>query len=126
METWTAIRFLHLVAVVFFVGGQLMLAAAVTPAIRRHGTDEAMRAVARRFGVGSVVALAVLVATGVAMASHYSLWGDSVLRAKLVFVALVGVLLGLHVVAPRNRALSLATLAASLVVVWLGVKLAHG
>jgi uncharacterized membrane protein len=126
METWTAIRFLHLVAVVFFVGGQLMLAAAVAPAIRRHGTDEAMRAVARRFGVGSVVALAVLVATGVAMASHYSLWSDSVLRAKLAVVALVGVLLGAHVVAPRSRTLSLATLAASLLVVWLGVKLAHG
>jgi len=124
--TWTLVRFLHLVCVAFFVGGQLLLVAAVTPAIRRHGTDAAMREAARRFGMGSGVALLVLIATGAAMASHFDRWGSSVLQAKLTVLVLVGVLLGVHVVRPRTRWLSLAMLVASLVIVWLGVDLAHG
>lgn len=126
MAGWTIVRYLHVVGLIFFVGGQLMLALAVAPAVRRHGTDAAMRDVAKRFGIGSGVALVVIVATGIAMASHYSLWHSSVLQAKLGVVVLVFVLTGLHVVAPRNRLLSVATLAASLVIVWLGLKLAHG
>lgn len=126
MHTWTVIRFLHIVALIFFVGGQLMLVAAVTPAVRRFGSEEAMRVVARRFGMGSAVALVVLIATGVAMASHYSLWHSSVLRAKLALLVLVFVLLGLHVVSPKSRGLSLALLAASVLIVWLGVKLTYG
>jgi putative copper export protein len=122
----TLVRFLHLVSVAFFVGGQLMLVAVVAPAIRRHGTDAAMRTVARRFGMGSGVALLVLVATGVAMASHFDRWGSSVLHAKLAVLVLVGVLLGVHVVRPRSRWLSLAMLVASLAIVWLRVELAHG
>ena len=124
--TWTLVRFLHLVCVAFFVGGQLLLVAAVTPAIRRHGTDAAMREAARRFGMGSGVALLVLIVTGAAMASHFDRWGSSVLQAKLTVLVLVGVLLGVHVVRPRTRWLSLAMLVASLVIVWLGVDLAHG
>jgi hypothetical protein len=77
--TWTVIRFLHVGALIFFVGGQLALALAVVPAMRRHGAHEAMRAIARRFGVASAVAIAVVIATGVAMASRYSLWGAPVL-----------------------------------------------
>lgn len=126
MSTWTVVRYLHLLGLIFFVGGQLMLVAAVAPAVRRHGTDEAMRDVAKRFGIGSGVALAAVIATGVAMASHYSLWHSSVLQAKLAVLVLVFVLTGLHTVVPRSRALSLATLAASLVIVWLGLKLTHG
>jgi uncharacterized membrane protein len=111
---------------VFFVGGQLMLVAAVAPAVRRHGTEETMRVVARRFGIGSVIALGVLIATGAAMASHYVLWSSSILQAKIMLLVLVGVLLGLHVSSPRSRFLSLATLAVSLFIVWLGLKLTYG
>ncbi len=120
------IRFLHVGALIFFVGGQLALALAVVPAMRRHGAHEAMRAIARRFGVASAVAIAVVIATGVAMASRYSLWGAPVLHAKLAVLVLVGVLMALHVATPETRAVSWATLAASLVVVWLGVRLTHG
>src|SRR4051794_41685057 len=122
----TFVRYLHELAFVFFAGGQLLLTVAVTPAIRRHGSDAAMREAARRFGMGSGVALLVLVATGVAMASHFDRWGSSVLHAKLGVLVLVGVLLGVHVVRPRSRWLSLAMLVASLALVWLGVELAHG
>jgi putative copper export protein len=123
---WPAVRFLHLIAMAFFVGGELMLVAAVVPAVRRHGTDLTMRSAARRFGIGSVVALAVLVATGAAMASHYDRWRDGVLQAKLSVLVLAGVLLGLHTVAPQRRVLSVAVFVASLAIVWLGVELAHG
>jgi uncharacterized membrane protein len=123
--TWTLIRFLHLLAVAFFVGGQLMLVVAVLPAVRDEGNEAPLRGVVRRFGAGSGVAIVVLVATGVAMASHFDRWHDDTLRFKLALVALVGVLLGLHAVAPRSRALSLTVLLVSLVIVWLGVELAH-
>ena len=123
---WTLIRFLHLIAMAFFVGGQLMLVAAVVPAVRRHAPDAAMRSVARRFGIGSLVALAVLLATGAAMASRNDRWGDSVLQVKLTVLALVGVLLGLHIARPQARGLSVAVFLASLALVWLGVELSHG
>jgi putative copper export protein len=126
MQTWTVVRFLHLVGVTFFVGGQLMLVAAVTPAVRRRGDDETMQLVARRFGIGSVAALAIAVATGVAMASHFSLWDDQILQAKLMVLVFVLVLAGLHVVSPRSRALSYGVAASSLLVLWLGVKLTYG
>ena len=126
METWTVVRFLHLVGISFFVGGQLMLVAAVTPAVRRRGDDDTMQLVARRFGIGSVVALAVAVATGVAMASHFSLWGDEMLQAKLMVLAFVIVLAALHVISPTSRALSYGVVASSLLVLWLGVELTYG
>jgi uncharacterized membrane protein len=125
MNAWTVIRFLHVAAMAFFVGGQLMLAAVVVPVLRRQAGVEAMGAVARRFGLGSGLALALLAATGTAMASRFDAWDDPVLQAKLALVALVLVLLALHVVTPYARALSLAVLAASVVIVYLGVELAH-
>jgi uncharacterized membrane protein len=126
MDGWTVVRFVHVVALIFFVGGQLMLVAAVVPAIRRHGTDAAMRMAAKRFGIGSGIALALLIASGVAMAGRFDLWPSSVLQAKLAVFVLVLVLLGLHVASPRSRPLSLVLLGASLFVVWLGLRLAHG
>ena len=62
---WEAVRWLHLLAMAFFVGGQLVLAAAVVPAFRgAEGRDrEPLRAIARRFGQGTIVAIAVLVVT---------------------------------------------------------------
>jgi uncharacterized membrane protein len=124
VEIWQAIRFLHLVGVAVFVGGQLLLTAVVAPGLRGQ-PEEVMRGIARRFGMVSAAAIVVLVATGIAMASHYSRWGDSTLHAKLAVIALIGVLMGAHVVAPRARAVSLALIVSSLVVVWLGVQLAH-
>jgi putative copper export protein len=123
--TWTLIRYLHLLAMAFFVGGQLVLVVAVVPAVRGEGNEAAMRGVVRRFGAGSGVALAVLVATGVAMASHLARWHDNTLQLKLGLIVLVVVLLGLHAVAPRSRALSLTVLLVSLAIVWLGVALSH-
>src|SRR3954454_23336301 len=95
---WEAVRWLHLLAMAFFVGGQLVLGAAVVPAFRgAEGRDrEPLRAIARRFGYGTIVAIAVLVATGAAMASHFGDWDSSTLQTKLGLVVLVGVLVGAH------------------------------
>lgn len=126
MIEWSLIRFVHLVAMTFFLGGQLALLVAVTPALRRHGTDEAMRMAARRYGIGSAIALVLLIATGLAMTSHYVRWESSILQTKLAVFAGLFLLLGAHVVRPKSRPLAYALPAATLVIVWLGVRLAHG
>jgi uncharacterized membrane protein len=124
MELWELIRFLHIVGLALFVGGQIMLVVAIVPALRGQ-PDEVMVAVARRFGLASGVAIAILLATGIAMASHYSRWEDETLQAKLAVLVLVAVLTGLHITTPRTRIVSLALTASSLLVVWLGVVLTH-
>ena len=103
-----------------------MLAVAIVPALRGRSDDDAMRAVARRFGIASAIALAVAIATGAAMAGHFGRWHDPTLQAKLGLLVLIGVLLGLHVATPYTRAISLAVLATSIVIVWLGLRLTHG
>jgi putative copper export protein len=124
MEAWELVRFLHVVALAFFVGGQMMLIVAIVPVL--SGRDEdVMRAVARRFGLASGVAIAVLLATGIALASHFSRWQDETLQAKLAVLVLVGVLTALHIATPYSRAVSLALAGSSLTVVWLGVALTH-
>jgi putative copper export protein len=76
-DFWQAVLYLHLLAMAFFVGGQLVFGVAVVPVLRGDSTGpgrDRMRRIARRFGVGSLLALAVLVLTGWPMASHYGLW----------------------------------------------------
>src|SRR4051794_30968729 len=90
-----AIRWLHLLAMAFFVGGQLVLLVAVVPVLRSRDR-EALRAVARRFGWGSLAALAVLIATGSALAGHFHRWGEGTLHIKLALVGLAVALTLLH------------------------------
>jgi uncharacterized membrane protein len=121
---WQAILYLHLLAMAFFVGGQLVFGIAVVPILRSDPDPqrERMRGVARRFGYGSLVALGVLVATGWALASHHDLFDSSTLRWKLGLVALTL----LHLRRPKLHALQGAILLASLAIVWLGLELATG
>jgi uncharacterized membrane protein len=125
-DFWQAVLYLHLLAMAFFVGGQLVFGVAVVPVLRGDAERERMRGVARRFGYGSLAALAVLVATGWAMASHYGLFDDSTLQVKLGLVGLVVLLALAHLRWPRLHALQGAILVASLVIVWLGLTLARG
>lgn len=118
---WDLVVFCHLVAMAFFVGGQLLVGLSV-PALRRD--PEALRGVARRFGYGSLVALAVLAATGAALASHEHLWGSSTLQLKVGLVAALVVLTAAHLRYPKLHALQGAILVVTLVVVWLGVRIA--
>ncbi|MGN6217259.1 MAG: hypothetical protein ACTHN7_09945 [Solirubrobacterales bacterium] len=123
-DLWQGVLYLHLLAMAFFVGGQLVFGIAVVPIL--GGEPERMRAVARRFGYGSLAALGVLVATGWAMASHYDLFGSSTLQWKLGLVAIVIALALLHLRWPRLHALQGAILLASLAIVWLGLELVTG
>jgi uncharacterized membrane protein len=124
-ELWLAVRWLHLLAMAFFVGGQLFLAAVVVPVERRAADPQRLRAIARRFGYGTVFALAVLLATGAAMASHYNRWSEGALQLKLALVALVAGLLMWHTRRPRLHALEAAVFVLSVGIVWLGITLAH-
>jgi uncharacterized membrane protein len=121
---WQAVLYLHLVAMAFFLGGQLLLAFAVVPALRGDRNREQLRAVARRFGWGSLVALAVLVATGVAMASHLDLWGDGTLQVKLTLVGIVIVLALAHLRYARAHLLQAAIFLVTLGIVWEAVQIA--
>src|SRR5215207_5341746 len=117
MEAWELVRLLHVVALAFFVGGQIMLIVAIVPVLSERDED-IMRAVARRFGLASGVAIAVLLATGIALASHFSRWQDETLQAKLAVLVLVGVLTALHIATPYSPTVSLALAGSTLTVVW--------
>lgn len=116
--------YLHLLAMAFFVGGQLFLVAAVVPALRGSEDREPVRAIARRFGQGSLVALAVLVVTGSAMASDDDLWSSGTLHVKLTLVVVTIGLILLHAKRPQNHALEGIVFLLSLVIVGLGLSLA--
>ena len=119
------VRVRHLLAMAFLVGGQLMLAAAVVP-VEQHAPDrERMRAIARRFAWGTLAAIAILVATGVALATEFAQWGDRTLHVKLTLVALATALIVWHMRRPDLRALDGAIFVVSLAIVGLGVSLAH-
>jgi len=123
VTVWNGVLWLHLLAMAFFVGGQLMLAAVVVPVLR--GADRAaLRSAARRFGVGTLIAVGVLVASGVAMAAHYHRWSDSTLQVKLGLVVLVGLLIVAHMRWPEQHAFDAAIFLVSIAIVWLGIVVA--
>jgi uncharacterized membrane protein len=125
VNVWLLLRYLHVLAMAFFVGGQLVLLAAVVPVQRQQPTLDAMRAMARRFGYGSLVALAVLIATGAAMASHYKLWGDTEFQIKLGLVALTVVFVVWHMRRPKMHVLEGLAFVLSLAIVWIGLSLSY-
>jgi uncharacterized membrane protein len=89
-EGWLAVRWLHVLAMALFVGGQIVLVAAIVPVLR-GGDRHALRAIARRFGWASWSALGVLIASGVALASRCHWWDVSTLHVKLALVVAVAV-----------------------------------
>jgi uncharacterized membrane protein len=125
-DFWRAVLYLHVLAMAFFVGGQVVFGIAVVPTLRGVQDRQRMRAIARRFGYWSLAALGVLVASGWALASHYDLFGDSTLQLKLGLVGLVVVLAVAHLRWPRLHVLQGAILLTSLAIVWLGLELAVG
>ena len=118
---WQIVLFVHLVAMAFFLGGQLLVAISV-PVLQRD--RELLRGVARRFGWGSLAALAALAASGAALASHERRWGSSTLQLKIGLAGLLVVLGLAHLRFSRVHALQGAIFLITLAVVWLGVRLA--
>ena len=121
-DIWDWLRWVHLLAISFFVGGQLLLVTALVPVLRGH---EHMRLVARRFGVGSLVAIAVAAITGSALASHYGEWDNGNLHAKLTALAAVVVLVAVHLRRPQSHAIDGLIFVLTLAVLAFGVALAH-
>ena len=121
---WQVVLYVHLLSMAYFLGGQFVIAAALVPVERQNPDPERMRAVARRFGIGSAIALAVLLATGISMASHLQLWESDTLRIKLGLIALLIVLTVVHLKLPRAHVLQAAVFVITLAIVWLGLDLA--
>jgi peptidoglycan/LPS O-acetylase OafA/YrhL len=118
----TVVRYLHLVAMAFFVGGQLFLVAAVVPSFRSRPDREPLRAAVR---LGALGAIAVLIGTGVALASRSDQWGNGTLHVKLALVPVVAALVVWHMRRPQLHALEGLVFIGSLAIVWLGASLAH-
>ena len=118
-------RYLHLLAMALFVGGQLFLVVAVGPTHRAERDRERLRANAPRVGWAPHAAIAVQVGTGVALASRFDQWERGTLHVKLALVAIVAGLVVWHMRRPQLHALEAAVFIGSLAIVWLGVSLAH-
>jgi uncharacterized membrane protein len=99
---------LHLLAAIFWVGGQLFLVLVVLPVLRQQvaeaGRVRIVAQIGRRFAMLSAVALAVLIVTGPLNAIDHGLswsilrdteWGH-VLIAKVVLVLIMLVLTAVH------------------------------
>ena len=79
----------------------------------------------RAVRLGTLAAIAVLIGTGIPLASHFHQWDSGTLHVKLALVAVVAGLVVWHVRRPRAHALEAAIFVGSLAIVWLGVSLAH-
>lgn len=130
IDGWDVVLWVHLLAMAFFVGGQLFLGAAVVPVFRAQGGIEGpahqwMQPVARRFGWWSLGALALALVTGAAMASDQNLWSDETMSIKLGLVVVAFVLVGLHVFVAKgsNRLLQTLILVDSLAIVLVATAL---
>jgi uncharacterized membrane protein len=95
------------------------------PALRADDDRDRLRAIARRFGWGTLAAITVLIGTGIPLASHFHQWESGTLHVKLAFVALVAGLVVWHMRRRQVHALEGAIFLGSLAIVWLGVSPAH-
>jgi uncharacterized membrane protein len=122
-QSWQIVLYLHVLGMAFFVGGQIFLAAVVVPAHHRRPDAIELAPIARGFGIASLGALVVLIGTGIALASHLSLWSSPTLQAKLGLLGVVLVLSAAHLRWPRAHVLQAAILLCTLAIVYLGLDL---
>lgn len=126
---WKVLIFLHLTAMAYFFGGQIMMAANVVPIMLKQGDRESIRQVARQFGYGTLVAFAVLVVTGVLMlfdmsdAARSFMTGSTVFNVKMTFVVATVVALVFHMIKGESRALMGITFILTLATVYAGIDL---
>jgi uncharacterized membrane protein len=124
----TFLLYVHLIAATVWVGGLIVMAGLV-PTIRANTGDRAViQAVARRFGLISWTALAVLVLTGTSMVViGFNL--STALTTKIGLVLISASLAAWHTVSasnqtPRTRGVIQAViLVLGLVIVWIAINL---
>ena len=121
---WQIVLYLHVLGMAFFVGGQIFLGVVVVPAHLRRPDAIELGPIARGFGIGSAVALVILIATGSALASHLDLWDSPTLHAKLALLGVVLLLTVAHLRWPRAHVLQAGVLLCTLTIVYLGLELA--
>ena len=140
---WSAVLFVHLLAAVFWVGGQLMLSVVVMPLLRRTAPAATVRELAaasgRRFTTITWHGLLpALVVTGLLLAWHdgvrpANLGATAFGRVLLAKAALVVVVFGLAAAhgavarrlgAPGARGIAIATLGLSVLILALAAALA--
>lgn len=133
---WSSVRFLHVLAAMGWVGGQLLLSVVVLPALRGSGLDPEVRvplvrAAAKRFAVvANAVLLPTLLVTGLSLAAHRHLsWGilddpgyGRLFAIKMVLVVTSVVIAAVHGILATTRPssarpLAIAGLAASVGIV---------
>jgi len=136
MSSWSLVRFAHVLAATAWVGGQIVLAAIVVPAVRASLEAPAqrtvvLRAAGERFAtVANAVLLPTLAASGVALVWHRRVGAADLvattygrlLSAKLVLVAASVAFAAAHGIVARrhrgsSRALAVAGLVASISIV---------
>lgn len=123
---WTFLIFLHVLAMAYFLGGQIMLAANVVPALRNSPkSTEEIRAVAQRFGMGSLAALGVLLLTGMMLASHFEMWDYGPFHVKMALVVATIVAVFIHMMRGQSHALMGITFLLTLATVYAGIDLTH-
>ncbi|HMX70327.1 MAG TPA: hypothetical protein PKA56_01075 [Solirubrobacterales bacterium] len=123
---WTVLLFLHVVAMAFFLGGQIMLAFTVVPVMRAEPAQpERIKQIAQRFGVGSLIALGVLLITGMMMASHFQLWDYGPFQVKMTLVIATIVAVLIHTLRGNSHVLMGITFLLTLATVYAGVNLTH-
>ena len=123
---WTILVFLHVVAMAFFLGGQIMLASTIVPVMRAEPAQpEKIKEIAQRFGIGSLIALGVLLLTGMMMASHFQLWDYGPFQVKMTLVIATIVAVILHMMRGGSHALMGITFLLTLATVYAGVNLTH-
>jgi uncharacterized membrane protein len=120
---WTIMLFLHVIAMAYFLGGQIMLAANVVPVLIKGEDQSQIGSVARGFGMGSLVALGVLLLTGMAMASHFELWDDSQFQVKMALVLATFISVFVHMARGNSRFLMVLTFVLTLATVYAGIHL---
>ena len=96
---WTLVRFLHLSAAAVWIGGQaLLLIAAPAIRLRAEAPDTLLGVLGRRFGMISLPALLVLLATGPILASHLQLNHTWQVQMKATLLGVIIILTILHAV----------------------------
>ncbi|MCO5315212.1 MAG: hypothetical protein M9938_03490 [Solirubrobacterales bacterium] len=124
MTFWTILVFLHAIGWATFLGGQIMLGFMVVPALR-NDDPEGLRKIARSFGVASLIALGLLILTGMMLASHFHLWSYGPFHVKMALATLTVIAVLVHLKWANAHWLMGLVFLLTLATVYSGINLMH-